>query len=65
MFYEMPLTETFKPKMENTKLGMVTVSGGDLTVQDVMVLRISSGKWFCTVIISSRLNSQIRWRFNA
>jgi hypothetical protein len=41
MFYEMPLTETFKPKMENTKLGMVTVSGGDLTVQDV----ITQMKW--------------------
>ena len=35
-FFEQPTTKTYKPKIDNVRLAMVTVSGGDLSVPQVV-----------------------------
>ena len=35
MFYEMILTETYRPKNENTRLAMITVHGGELSIPEI------------------------------
>jgi hypothetical protein len=39
--------ETFKSKMENMKLGMVTVSGGNLIVTDIFLSRSLTNILIC------------------
>lgn len=38
MFFDMPLTGSYRPKYENTRLGMVTVEGGSLSVSQLVSL---------------------------
>ena len=35
MFYEMILTETYRPKNQNTRLAMITVTGGELSIPEI------------------------------
>jgi hypothetical protein len=41
-FWELPLSDSVKPRIENTRLGRVTVSGGSLSVDEV----ITQLQWF-------------------
>ncbi|KAM0929738.1 hypothetical protein ACQ4PT_001414 [Festuca glaucescens] len=41
MFFELPMTESFRPKVENSKMGKVTVVGGILTIPQI----IAQLKW--------------------
>ena len=34
-FFAMPITDTYRPKTENTRMGMVTVTGGEMTISQV------------------------------
>ena len=36
LFFKMPLTETYKAKLENVRLASVTVTGGDLTIPRIV-----------------------------
>jgi hypothetical protein len=36
MFWEVPLTGQVRPRIENTRLGRVTVSGGHLSMQQII-----------------------------
>ena len=35
-FYAMPLTDTYRPKTENTRLGSVSVEGGVMTIPQIV-----------------------------
>ncbi|KAM0902690.1 hypothetical protein ACQ4PT_019144 [Festuca glaucescens] len=35
-FFEMPCTKSYKPKMENTRMGMLSVTGGEITIPRIV-----------------------------
>jgi hypothetical protein len=37
MFWDVPMSDAVKPRIENTRMGRVTVSGGQLSIQEIIV----------------------------
>jgi hypothetical protein len=37
MFWDVPMSVNVRPRLENTRLGRVTISGGQLSIQEIIV----------------------------
>jgi hypothetical protein len=52
MFFECPITKSYRPKLESTRLGLLLVTGGELTIQGIVnqlqwLVPVKNFAWEC------------------
>jgi hypothetical protein len=52
MFFECPITKSYRPKLESTRLGILSVTGGELSIPDIIaqlqrLVPVENFTWDC------------------
>jgi hypothetical protein len=52
MFFECPITKSYRPKLESTRLGLLSVTGGELTIPSIVaqlqrLVPVENFTWDC------------------